>query len=640
MVARTCQVYCAAAVVGPSLRVGSSFDEDLGDGCLACARGDVKHSAALAVGGGDRGFSRQEPAHHGDTATSSCGHQGREGRRGWAELGARGLEDGCRRHVVSGGGDMKPRTLRRPHHRVGILSCLEQCSCGVVMPRSEGRAQRSSTRGIGSGRLGTCLKEQVEHCDVAPCRSVKERRCARVVDGIGCGTLGQEELDDVGLARAGCSVEGRGLGAIRKTGISAARDEASHRAQVAAPGVLDEGPAALTVQRLDLGSGGEEGSSDELGAHGSLCTGHEGVAVSGHALGRGSPREEALRHRGFPMLDGGEEGCDTRRTESVDGYITSVEATVDLAEVSTPGGVDEAVLRRDRLRGARRGGGQSSAWAAAHPPEAKGQDSNPHRDGPYTRRCATRRHETVLRSSRLAHGLQSAKACFVTETELESPPSTPPARTAGCMQPFILLVVGGLLLGGVAAGALAGRFTAPEAPSAKTEVVYRSPAVVTAIQRLARLETARFHMERVIDLKSKQKAMMGLLDTEDAILLVAAADVTAGIDLAKLSDDDVEIDRERGRVSVRLPAPEVFDAVLDEKRTYVYRRDTGVMADRDGDLETKARRLAVDDLTEAARRAGILDLARDQGRKTMTSLVLSLGYDEVEVTFDEPDPQG
>lgn len=223
----------------------------------------------------------------------------------------------------------------------------------------------------------------------------------------------------------------------------------------------------------------------------------------------------------------------------------------------------------------------------------------------------------------------------MTSSELE--PVATPIRGRGWMQPFGMFIGGSLLLAGVAGGALAGRFTAPQTPPAKTQVLYRSPAVVTAIQRLARLETARFHMERVIDLKSKQKTLMGLMDAEDAILLVAAADVTAGIDLGKLEEDDVEVDRERGHVKVVLPAPEIFDAVLDEKHTYVYDRDTDVLAERDGDLETKARRLAVDDLTEAARRAGLLELARDQGRKTMVSLIQSLGYEQVEVSFAEPD---
>ncbi|MEM9692936.1 MAG: DUF4230 domain-containing protein [Myxococcota bacterium] len=197
-----------------------------------------------------------------------------------------------------------------------------------------------------------------------------------------------------------------------------------------------------------------------------------------------------------------------------------------------------------------------------------------------------------------------------------------------------MMIAAGLLAGGLIAGTLAGRLTAPKPPPAKTEVVYRSPAVVTAVQRLARLESARFHMERVIDIKSKQKVWLGLVDAEDALLLIAGAEVTAGVDLSKLKDEHFDIDRKRGQATITLPAPEIFDAVLDEKRTYVYRRDTDTLADRDGALETKARRAALDELAAAARRAGILDVARTQAEATIHGLVQSLGYEKVVIKFD------
>lgn len=187
------------------------------------------------------------------------------------------------------------------------------------------------------------------------------------------------------------------------------------------------------------------------------------------------------------------------------------------------------------------------------------------------------------------------------------------------------------MLAAVGGGAVAGRWSAPAAPATTTEVVYRSPAVVTAIERLARLETARFHMERVVDLTSKQQALLGLVEAEDALLLVAAADVTAGIDLGTLDPDEVDIDG--AQVSLCLPSPRVFEATLDEANTYVYRRDTDVLADRDQDLEAKARRHAVEALEEAAVAAGLLDVAKEQAATTMVSLVSSLGYDQVDVTF-------
>ena len=45
--------------------------------------------------------------------------------------------------------------------------------------------------------------------------------------------------------------------------------------------------------------------------------------------------------------------------------------------------------------------------------------------------------------------------------------------------------------------------------------------VIVAIRNLAKLESVSFHMERVIDLKNRQSHLFGLLQADDAILLVA-----------------------------------------------------------------------------------------------------------------------
>jgi hypothetical protein len=162
-------------------------------------------------------------------------------------------------------------------------------------------------------------------------------------------------------------------------------------------------------------------------------------------------------------------------------------------------------------------------------------------------------------------------------------------------------------------------------------VVHSGPPVVVAVRDLARLESAQFHMERVIDLRSKQEALFGLVESEDAILLVATADVTAGVDLAKLKDSDVTVDKEAGRVTVTLPAAEVFSAKLDNDRTYVYRRDTDLLAKRQDTLETKARQAAEAQLEDAAKKAGILARAEKNAIVTVERLVRSLGYDDVTV---------
>src|SRR6187551_80523 len=89
------------------------------------------------------------------------------------------------------------------------------------------------------------------------------------------------------------------------------------------------------------------------------------------------------------------------------------------------------------------------------------------------------------------------------------------------------------------------RMGVPEAepPEEKSTVELKpGPSVLLAVQALARLEGASYHMQRVIDLREKQSRFWGLIEAEDAILLVASGEVTAGIDLSKLGDRAIVIE--------------------------------------------------------------------------------------------------
>lgn len=171
-------------------------------------------------------------------------------------------------------------------------------------------------------------------------------------------------------------------------------------------------------------------------------------------------------------------------------------------------------------------------------------------------------------------------------------------------------------------------------PITKTEnVVQPQPNVLLAVQDLARLESVSYHMERVIDLTSKQSRLFGLIESEDAILLIAVADVTAGIDLSKLAASDIDINPKTAQVRIRLPAPEIFHVVFDKEHTYVHTRHTDILASRQENLETKARNEAERALVDAARDAGILERAGKSASKVVEGFVRSLGYKQVTVTL-------
>lgn len=159
------------------------------------------------------------------------------------------------------------------------------------------------------------------------------------------------------------------------------------------------------------------------------------------------------------------------------------------------------------------------------------------------------------------------------------------------------------------------------------------PAVVTAVREMSRLETTTFHIERVIDLSEEQSRLWGFVNAKDAILLVAAADVRAGVDLGKLRAEDVRADPAARSVRLTLPAPEILTTTLDGDRTYVHSRSTDVLAVRREDLETRARQEATATLREAAVAAGILEKARGGAQKAVEALLRSCGYETIEIDW-------
>jgi hypothetical protein len=197
---------------------------------------------------------------------------------------------------------------------------------------------------------------------------------------------------------------------------------------------------------------------------------------------------------------------------------------------------------------------------------------------------------------------------------------------------FVVLGLLALVFGG---GALAIKWLVKPADPASTsvEVLKPTPQVIVSMRQLALLQTTSFHMERVIDLRDRQSHVFGMVHVEDAILLVAAGDVTAGVDLSSLREEDIEIDPAAHRLRILLPPAQILSATLDNQATYVHTRRTDALAKRQETLETRARQEAEHTLRDAALAGGILDRARDGAERAVRGLARSLGYEAVELSF-------
>jgi Protein of unknown function (DUF4230) len=157
------------------------------------------------------------------------------------------------------------------------------------------------------------------------------------------------------------------------------------------------------------------------------------------------------------------------------------------------------------------------------------------------------------------------------------------------------------------------------------------PAVVQGIQRLNELATVKYTTQVLVTEEENSEIFRQPLPeflTGEKVLLVAVGEVEAGVDLDELEPEDVRVKGDT--VYLDLPAARILDSSLDEDKTRLYDRDRGVFKIRgDDDLIEEARRDAVDKMVEAARENGILDKAQDNAETSISTLVTSLGYDEV-----------
>jgi hypothetical protein len=158
------------------------------------------------------------------------------------------------------------------------------------------------------------------------------------------------------------------------------------------------------------------------------------------------------------------------------------------------------------------------------------------------------------------------------------------------------------------------------------------PAVVQRIQHLSRLETVVYSLDTIVE-GSKSSAVLPDLLAGDRILLVVHGQAIGGIDLSQLKPEDVRITDNKGARSIRvtLPASQLFLTSIDNQHTRVYARSTGILVPVDQNLESETRVKAEQQLQQSALADGILDAARKNARATVTTLLYSLGFQQVEV---------
>ena len=162
----------------------------------------------------------------------------------------------------------------------------------------------------------------------------------------------------------------------------------------------------------------------------------------------------------------------------------------------------------------------------------------------------------------------------------------------------------------------------------RTQINVDQPTVVHQIQQLQRLETVSYTMDKIISGEHPNAYLPKFL-AGDRLLLVVHGEVVGGINLAGLRPGDVQIQGQK--VLIHLPTAEVFSTRIDNAKTRVYSRDTGLFSSPDPNLESEVREEAERQLEQAALQDGILRTAGDNARATISSMLRGFGFHEVDI---------
>jgi hypothetical protein len=176
---------------------------------------------------------------------------------------------------------------------------------------------------------------------------------------------------------------------------------------------------------------------------------------------------------------------------------------------------------------------------------------------------------------------------------------------------------------------VAGTFLLVRSPWADGLLESRANAdgIVQRVQSLSRLETTRYTIETVVTADEQ-----GFIDTplgrlqigSDRLLMIIHGRVTAGIDLEKLRPQDVSLSGDGKRLTIQLPAVEIFGVDLDNDKTRVYSRETWLKSPNPN-LESEARQGGEAKVLATACEDGVMRRATEDAQRSVEKFVALLG---------------
>ena len=157
--------------------------------------------------------------------------------------------------------------------------------------------------------------------------------------------------------------------------------------------------------------------------------------------------------------------------------------------------------------------------------------------------------------------------------------------------------------------------------------------VVEKIKEISEFTTACYYEEAVLKdnkLEKNEGGFLGLIDMETSkeIVIIAKGKVRAGFDLSKVTEDKINIKNDT--IGITLPDPEIFDVIINPSDYEMYIEEGKWSHEEVTALQTNYRT----QLLEKAKDAGILNKAKESGKKRLENLFQTFGFSVVELKMD------
>ena len=221
------------------------------------------------------------------------------------------------------------------------------------------------------------------------------------------------------------------------------------------------------------------------------------------------------------------------------------------------------------------------------------------------------------------------------------PPGWPPPGRRSRVRLVAGIVLALVLF--VAVSGLSGLRLWPSFPNpfATRQVDRSQPVLLKAIEDLAVYKAASGHFQVVVDLEESSRGIP-LLIKGQRTLFVAGGSVDAEVDFSGLKEGAIKVSPDGKRVDITLPRARLTTATVDPEQSRVFSRERGLL-DRLGSVlsdnptsERELYRLAGAKMQAAAVESDLKARAEQNTRSMLQSMLRSLGYAEVTVTFRDP----